>query len=131
MVIRSNLFKSVPTDSSRQHSASIFVICCRREPPWRPGCLSLSGHPGAEPFSLDHIGHPCLAVKHARVRHMPIRIFQYALAFLLLLFAAGGVAVEPAAADEEAEFQFRLVVDAPSELRDTLQRGLDIARWQT
>jgi translocation and assembly module TamA len=62
---------------------------------------------------------------------MPIRIFHCAFAYLLLLCATGAVAAEPAAAGEEAEFRFRLVVDAPSRLRDTLQSGLDISRWQT
>jgi len=62
---------------------------------------------------------------------MSIRIFHYAFAYLLLLFATSAVLANDAAADEEAEFRFQLVVDAPSPLRDMLQNGLDISHWQT
>jgi translocation and assembly module TamA len=61
---------------------------------------------------------------------MPIRIFECAFA-CLLLFATGAAAAPPALAGEEAEFRFQLVVDAPSRLRDMLQSGLDLSRWQT
>ncbi len=58
---------------------------------------------------------------------------RYAIAGWLFFFAIGAVAggvADPAAGAEE-EFRFRLVVDAPSVLRGTLESGLDISRWQT
>jgi translocation and assembly module TamA len=61
---------------------------------------------------------------------MPIRIFECGFA-CLLLFATGAAAAQAALAGEEAEFRFQLVVDAPSRLRDMLQSGLDLSRWQT
>lgn len=66
-----------------------------------------------------------------RPRHMTIRIFHYTVACLLLHFAMGAIAADAVDAGEEAEFRFRLIVDAPSQLRKTLQNGLDISRWQT
>ena len=62
---------------------------------------------------------------------MTIRVFHYTLAYLLLYSAMGAITADAAAAGEEAGFRFRLVVDAPSWLSDTLQNGLDISRWQT
>lgn len=62
---------------------------------------------------------------------MTIRILHCTFAYLLLHLAMGAAAADAAAAGEEPEFRFRLVVDAPSRLRDTLQSGLDISRWQT
>jgi len=61
---------------------------------------------------------------------MPIRLFKYAFTFVLFFFMKDAIAADTAAAAEEAEFRFRLVVDAPARLRDMLQSGLDISRWQ-
>lgn len=61
---------------------------------------------------------------------MFVRILHYVFAYLLL-FATGMAAADAAGSGGEAEFRLRLVVDAPSWLRETLQSGLDISRWQT
>ncbi|CAG4884919.1 conserved exported protein of unknown function [Georgfuchsia toluolica] len=56
-----------------------------------------------------------------------------AIACLLLFFASAtntAIAADAAVDDAAPEFRIRLVIDAPPVLRDTLQSGLDISRWQ-
>jgi len=56
-----------------------------------------------------------------------LSLLARACSALLLLTVC---AVAPVCAQEEPTFRFRLVIDAPSALRDVLRNGLDLARWQ-
>lgn len=70
--------------------------------------------------------------KHATVRKMTARCFFLAIAspLTLMLMQPAVAATDDSIAVEEAEFRIRLEIDAPASLRQTLQNGLDISRWQ-
>lgn len=60
----------------------------------------------------------------------PIR-WLFALSIALSCpFAAAAVAAEAAAADPSRSRSYRVTVDAPSPLKETLQRDVGLARWQ-
>ncbi|MDB5811127.1 MAG: putative outer membrane protein putative antigen [Betaproteobacteria bacterium] len=58
-------------------------------------------------------------------------LIKFAFAHLLLLFVATASAADVPVVGDEATFKFKLTVEAPSSLRDMLQNGLDLARWQS
>ena len=63
---------------------------------------------------------------------MTKRTVHYAISCLFLLSAAVGATANAGSAEsgQETGAGFRLIIDAPSRLRDILQSGLDISRWQ-
>src|SRR5215210_6969463 len=59
------------------------------------------------------------------------RLATCAFAHFMLILALPVGAADAPDAGAEPTFKFKLVVDAPKSLRDTLQKGLDLARWQS
>src|SRR4051812_46736614 len=62
---------------------------------------------------------------------MLTKSLKFAFVHFLFFFAAAGFAADVSSVGDEATFKFRFTVDAPSSLRETLQKGLELSRWQT